>query len=212
MDASSDSIHSLMADLGARARAASRPMAKAGTAAKNTALLALAAVLRAQRPALQDANLRDLHAARESGLEPAFIDRLTLTDKVVEQMAQSCEQVAALPDPVGEIHGVRRRPSGISVGQMRVPLGVFGMIYESRPNVTIEAASLAIKSGNAVILRGGSEAVHSNHALAALVAQALQHAGLPADGVQLVPTTDRAAVGALITMPQFVDVIIPRGG
>ncbi len=212
MDASSDSIHNLMADLGARARAASRPMAKAGTAAKNTALLALAAALRAQRPALQDANLRDLHAARESGLEPAFIDRLTLTDKVVEQMAQNCEQVAALPDPVGEIHGVRRRPSGINVGQMRVPLGVFGMIYESRPNVTIEAASLAIKSGNAVILRGGSEAIHSNHALAALVAQALQHAGLPADGVQLVPTTDRAAVGALITMPQFVDVIIPRGG
>ncbi|CDW93802.1 MULTISPECIES: glutamate-5-semialdehyde dehydrogenase [unclassified Thiomonas] len=212
MDASSEQIHTLMADLGARARAASRDMARASTAAKDRALVALAAAIRAHRPALQDANLRDLHAAREAGLEAAFVDRLTLSDKVVEQMAQSCEQVAALADPIGGIDGVRRRPSGISVGQMRVPLGVFGMIYESRPNVTIEAASLAIKSGNAVILRGGSEAIHSNRALADLVAQALQTAGLPADAVQLVPTTDRAAVGALITMPQFVDVIIPRGG
>ncbi len=214
MDAPSslEQIHALVADLGARARAASRAMARAGTADKNRALLALAGAIRAHRPALQDANLRDLHAAREAGLDPAFVDRLTLSDKVVEQMAQSCEQVAALPDPVGEIHGVRRRPSGISVGQMRVPLGVFGMIFESRPNVTIEAASLAIKSGNAAILRGGSEAIHSNRALAELVAQALADAGLPADAVQLVPTTDRAAVGALITMPQYVDVIIPRGG
>ncbi|MDD4885910.1 MAG: glutamate-5-semialdehyde dehydrogenase [Thiomonas sp.] len=212
MDVSSEQIHTLMADLGARARAASRGMARAGTAAKNQALSALAAAIRAHRPQLQDANLRDLHAARDAGLEPAFVDRLTLSDKVVEQMALSCEQVAALPDPVGEIEHVRRRPSGISVGQMRVPLGVFGMIYESRPNVTIEAASLAIKSGNAVILRGGSEAIHSNRALAELVTQALEAAGLPADAVQLVPTTDRAAVGALITMPQFVDVIIPRGG
>ncbi|OZB76624.1 MAG: glutamate-5-semialdehyde dehydrogenase [Thiomonas sp. 14-64-326] len=212
MDASSEQIHTLMADLGARARAASRDMARASTAAKDRALVALAAAIRAHRPALQDANLRDLHAAREAGLEAAFVDRLTLSDKVVEQMAQSCEQVAALADPIGGIDGVRRRPSGISVGQMRVPLGVFGMIYESRPNVTIEAASLAIKSGNAVILRGGSESIHSNRALADLVAQALQTAGLPADAVQLVPTTDRAAVGALITMPQFVDVIIPRGG
>jgi glutamate-5-semialdehyde dehydrogenase len=212
MDASSDQIHTLMADLGARARAASRDMARAGTAAKNQALSTLAALIRTHRPQLQDANLRDLHAAREAGLEAAFVDRLTLGDKVVEQMAQSCEQVAALPDPIGEITQLRRRPSGISVGQMRVPLGVFGMIYESRPNVTIEAAALAIKSGNAVILRGGSEAIHSNRALAALVAQALHAAGLPTDAVQLVPTTDRAAVGALITMPQFVDVIIPRGG
>ena len=212
MDASSEQIHTLMADMGARARAASRDMARASTAAKDRALIALAAAIRQHRPALQDANLRDLHAAREAGLESAFVDRLTLSDKVVEQMAQSCEQVAALPDPIGGIDGVRRRPSGISVGQMRVPLGVFGMIYESRPNVTIEAASLAIKSGNAVILRGGSEAIHSNRALADLVAQALQAAALPSDAVQLVPTTDRAAVGALITMPQFVDVIIPRGG
>lgn len=214
MDAQAPEQHAqaLMADMGARARAASRLMASASTAHKNTALTALARAIRDDRAPLQDANLRDLHAAREAGLEPAFIDRLTLTDKVIEQMALSCEQVAALPDPVGEIHGVRRRPSGISVGHMRVPLGVFGMIYESRPNVTIEAASLAIKSGNAVILRGGSEAIHSNRALAALVARALAEAGLPADGVQLVPTTDRAAVGALIAMPQFVDVIIPRGG
>ena len=212
MDASSEQIQTLMADLGARARTASRQMARASTAAKDRALMALAAAIRHQRPSLQDANLRDLHAAREAGLESAFVDRLTLSDKVVEQMAQSCEQVAALPDPIGGIDGVRRRPSGISVGQMRVPLGVFGMIYESRPNVTIEAASLAIKSGNAVILRGGSEAIHSNRALAELVAQALHTAGLPADAVQLVPTTDRAAVGALIAMPQFVDVIIPRGG
>ena len=212
MDASSEQIQTLMADLGARARTASRQMARASTAAKDRALIALAAAIRHQRPSLQDANLRDLHAAREAGLESAFVDRLTLSDKVVEQMAQSCEQVAALPDPIGGIDGVRRRPSGISVGQMRVPLGVFGMIYESRPNVTIEAASLAIKSGNAVILRGGSEAIHSNRALAELVAQALHAAGLPADAVQLVPTTDRAAVGALIAMPQFVDVIIPRGG
>lgn len=212
MDASSDQIHTLMADLGARARTASRGMARASTAAKNQALTTLATLIRTHRPQLQDANLRDLHAAREAGLEAAFVDRLTLSDKVVEQMAQSCEQVAALPDPIGEITQLRRRPSGISVGQMRVPLGVFGMIYESRPNVTIEAAALAIKSGNAVILRGGSEAIHSNRALAALVAQALHAAGLPDDAVQLVPTTDRAAVGALITMPQFVDVIIPRGG
>jgi len=212
MDVSTEQIHTLIAELGARARAASRRMACGSTAAKNHALLTLAAVIRAHRTTLQDANLRDLHAARDAGLESAFIDRLTLSDKVVEQMAQSCEQVAALPDPVGEILDVRRRPTGISVGRMRVPLGVFGMIYESRPNVTIEAASLAIKSGNAVILRGGSEAIHSNRALAQLVALALREAGLPEDAVQLVPTTDRAAVGAMISMPQFIDVIIPRGG
>jgi glutamate-5-semialdehyde dehydrogenase len=161
---------------------------------------------------LQAANAQDLNAARQAGLDAAFVDRLTLSDKVVAQMAASCEQVAALPDPIGEMTDLRRRPSGITVGRMRVPLGVFGMIYESRPNVTIEAATLAIKSGNAVILRGGSEAIHSNRALAALVALALVDADLPADAVQLVPTTDRAAVGALITMPQYVDVIIPRGG
>ncbi|WP_018913929.1 glutamate-5-semialdehyde dehydrogenase [Thiomonas sp. FB-6] len=212
MNSAAGNIHLLMTDLGVRARSASRAMARAGTAEKNRALLDLAGILRAQAPALREANREDLQAAREAGLEPAFVDRLQLGDKVLEQMAQSCEQVAALPDPIGEMTDLRRRPSGITVGRMRVPLGVFGMIFESRPNVTIEAAGLAIKSGNAVILRGGSEAIHSNRALAACVAQALQGAGLPGDAVQLVPVTDRAAVGELITMPQYVDVIIPRGG
>ncbi len=212
MNSAAGNIHLLMTDLGVRARAASRAMARAGTAEKNRALLDLAAILRAQAPALREANQKDLLAAREAGLEAAFVDRLQISDKVLEQMAQSCEQVAALPDPIGEMSDLRRRPSGITVGRMRVPLGVFGMIFESRPNVTIEAAGLAIKSGNAVILRGGSEAIHSNRALAACVAQALQGAGLPGDAVQLVPVTDRAAVGELITMPQYVDVIIPRGG
>ena len=212
MQLATDSTRALVVDLGVRARAASRGMARASTAAKNAALQALAAVIRAQADDLRAANTHDVEAARAAGLDPAFIDRLMLSDKVIAQMAQSCEQVAALPDPIGEMTDLRRRPSGITVGRMRVPLGVFGMIYESRPNVTIEAASLAIKSGNAVILRGGSEAIHSNRALAALVALALVEADLPPDAVQLVPTTDRAAVGALITMPQYVDVIIPRGG
>ncbi len=212
MQVADDSIHALLTDLGVRARTASRAMARASTAAKNAALLALAGLIREHAAELRDANALDLDAARAAGLDAAFIDRLDLGDKIVTQMAASCEQVAALPDPIGEMTDLRRRPSGITVGRMRVPLGVFGMIYESRPNVTIEAASLAIKSGNAVILRGGSEAIHSNRALAALVALALVEADLPADAVQLVPTTDRAAVGALITMPQYVDVIIPRGG
>ena len=212
MQAADDSIHALVTDLGVRARTASRAMARASTAAKNGALQALAGLIRAHAAELRDANTRDLGAARAAGLEAAFVDRLTLGEKAVAHMAESCEQVAALPDPIGEMTDLRRRPSGITVGRMRVPLGVFCMIYESRPNVTIEAASLAIKSGNAVILRGGSEAIHSNRALAALVALALVEADLPADAVQLVPTTDRAAVGALITMPQYVDVIIPRGG
>ncbi|WIT12926.1 glutamate-5-semialdehyde dehydrogenase [Paucibacter sediminis] len=199
-----------MRQLGERARAAATLMAAASTAAKNQALLALARRLREAGPALQAANERDLQAA--SGLDAPMLDRLKLAPKVLATVAEGCEQIAAMPDPIGEISGVKRRPSGISVGQMRVPLGVFGMIYESRPNVTIEAASLAIKSGNACILRGGSEALHSNLALAALVAAALQEAGLPADGVQLVNTTDRAAVGLLIAMPEYVDVIIPRGG
>ncbi len=202
----------LVADLGRRARTASRQMARASTGAKNAALHALAEAIRAEAGALRTANAHDLDSATAAGLDPAFIDRLRLSDSVVAQMAASCEQVAALPDPIGAIDELRRRPSGIAVGRMRVPLGVFGMIYESRPNVTIEAASLAIKSGNAVILRGGSEAIHSNRALAALVAGALQQAQLPADAVQLIPTTDRAAVGALITLPEYVDVVIPRGG
>jgi glutamate-5-semialdehyde dehydrogenase len=212
MQLATDSTHALITDLGVRARSASRAMARASTASKNAALHVLAALIREHAAELRAANAQDLGAARAAGLEPAFVDRLTLSDAVLKQMAQSCEQVAALPDPIGEMTDLRRRPSGITVGRMRVPLGVFGMIYESRPNVTIEAASLAIKSGNAVILRGGSEAIHSNRALAALVALALVEADLPADAVQLVPTTDRAAVGALIAMPQYVDVIIPRGG
>jgi len=198
--------------LGAAARAASRQMAAAPTAAKNAALLALARHLRAEGPALAEANARDLQAAEAAGLAGPMLDRLRLTPAVIATVAEGCEQIAAMPDPIGEITGVKRRPSGISVGQMRVPLGVFGMIYESRPNVTIEAASLALKSGNACLLRGGSEAFHSNQALAALVTQSLEEAGLPGSAVQLIGTTDRAAVGRLIAMPEFVDVIIPRGG
>jgi glutamate-5-semialdehyde dehydrogenase len=201
-----------MARVGVSARAAASRMAAASTAAKNQALRALATRLRAAGPALQAANARDLDAARSADLAAPLIDRLKLTPRIIETVAEGCEQIAAMADPVGEITGVKRRPSGISVGQMRVPLGVFGMIYESRPNVTIEAASLAIKSGNACILRGGSEALQSNLALWQLVQAALIDAGLPADAVQLVETTDRDAVGRLITMPEYVDVIIPRGG
>jgi len=187
-------------------------MAAASTAAKNNALTALARLLRASAAPLAVANQQDIDAAIAAGLAAPMVDRLRLTEKVIATVAEGCEQIAAMPDPVGEITGVRRRPSGISVGQMRVPLGVFGMIYESRPNVTIEAASLAIKSGNACILRGGSEAIHSNLALWKLVQAALVEAGLPPDAVQLVQTTDRAAVGYLVASPEAVDVIIPRGG
>ena len=205
-------IVALMQGLGAAARAASVPMAAAPTAAKDAALRALARHLREGTAALHAANALDLAAATANGLAGPLLDRLRLDRQTLATVAEGCEQLAAMPDPIGEITGLKRRPSGISVGQMRVPLGVFGMVYESRPNVTIEAASLAIKSGNAAILRGGSEAIHSNRALAALVQQALAEAGLPTAAVQLVPVTDRAAVGALITMPQYVDVIIPRGG
>ena len=205
-------IPAYMAQVGLAARTAATTMAAASTAAKNRALLALARGLREQGHALAESNELDLAAARSAGLAAPLVDRLKLTPAIVATVAEGCEQLAAMPDPVGEISGVKRRPSGISVGQMRVPLGVFGMVYESRPNVTIEAASLAIKSGNAAILRGGSEALRSNLALWRLVQAALVEAGLPATAVQLVETTDRAAVGQLITMPQFVDVIIPRGG
>ena len=207
-----DNIPSYMAQVGAAARAASMFMAKAGSAQKNAALLALAGGLRAAQPQLFNANAEDLRLAQAANLEAPLLDRLRLTPNIIATLVEGCEQIAAMPDPVGEITGVKRRPSGISVGQMRVPLGVFGMIYESRPNVTIEAASLAIKSGNACILRGGSEAFHSNLALAQVVQAALAQAQLPPEAVQLVLTTDRAAVGALITMPEYVDVIIPRGG
>ncbi len=208
----STDISVYMASLGLAARTAASQMAAAPTAAKNHALRALARLLRSQGETLAQANALDLAAARSAVLAAPLLDRLKLTPAAISTVAEGCEQLANMPDPVGEISGVKRQPSGISVGQMRVPLGVFGMIYESRPNVTIEAASLAIKSGNACILRGGSEALQSNLALWALVQAALVEAGLPADAVQLVQTTDRAAVGQLITMPQFVDVIIPRGG
>ena len=201
-----------MADLGARARAASRETARAGTAAKDLALRAVARRLREQAARLIEANRLDLEAARDAGHDPAFVDRLTVKDGTVAHMADGLEQIAQLPDPIGEISELRTRPTGIQVGRMRVPLGVIGIIYESRPNVTIDAAGLCIKSGNATILRGGSEAIHSNRALAELVRRGLEEAGLPADAVQLVATTDREAVGSLITSPQWVDVIIPRGG
>ena len=209
---STHDIPAYMAQLGQAARAAATAMARAGTRAKNDTLLALARLLREQTQALQADNARDIAAAEAAGLAAPMVDRLRLTPKVLATVAEGCEQLAAMPDPIGEITGVKRRPTGISVGQMRVPLGVFGMIYESRPNVTIEAASLAIKSGNACILRGGSEAIHSNLALWKLVQQALTEAGLPATAVQLVETTDRAAVKSLIAMPEYVDVVIPRGG
>ncbi len=202
----------LMDTLGRQAKAASAQMAKAGAATKVAALRGLAALLRANVDVLQAENVKDLERARANGLSEPMVDRLKLTPKVIETCAEGCEQLAAMPDIIGEISGLKQMPSGIRVGQMRVPIGVFGMIYESRPNVTIEAASLSIKSGNACILRGGSEAIDSNRALAQLVRQALQAAGLPADAVQLVPTTDREAVGQLIAMPAYVDVIIPRGG
>jgi glutamate-5-semialdehyde dehydrogenase len=198
--------------LGAQAKAASAQMAKASAAVKNIALRKLAALLRENIDALQIDNAKDIERAIAAGLDAPMVDRLKLTPKVLETCAQGCEQLAAMPDVIGEIIGMKQQPSGIRVGQMRVPLGVFGMIFESRPNVTIEAASLSIKSGNACILRGGSEAIDSNKALAKLVQQALSESGLPTDAVQLVQTTDREAVGHLIAMPEFVDVIIPRGG
>ena len=205
-------IPAAMRAMGERARAASSVMARSSGAARNTALRKLAVLLRASGDTLQAANRRDLARAQGAGLAAPLLDRLKLTERIVETVAQGCEQLATMPDVIGEIVGMKPQPSGIQVGQMRVPIGVFGMIYESRPNVTIEASGLSIKSGNACILRGGSEAIESNRALAALVHEALSGAGLPAQAVQLVPHTDRAAVGELIAMPAFVDLIIPRGG
>ncbi|MEZ5656970.1 MAG: glutamate-5-semialdehyde dehydrogenase [Burkholderiaceae bacterium] len=205
-------VTAYVADCGRRARAASAAMARAGTAAKNQALRATAALLIERAASLQQANQADLERARANGLDQAFVDRLALTEKVIGSMAEGLEQIAALPDPIGEITEVRQQPSGIRVGRMRVPLGSIGIIYESRPNVTIDAAGLCIKSGNATILRGGSEAIDSNQALAAIIRDGLAAAGLPADAVQLIETTDRAAVGALIANPDAIDVIVPRGG
>ncbi|MGZ5201934.1 MAG: glutamate-5-semialdehyde dehydrogenase [Telluria sp.] len=201
-----------MHHLGRQARAASRGMARASTATRNRALHLIAAAIERDAASLKAANQQDLDAALAAGLSPALLDRLALSDKAIATMVDGLRQIAALPDPIGEISNMKIRPSGIQVGQMRVPLGVIGIIYEARPNVTVDAAGLCIKSGNATILRGGSEAIHCNRALAKLVAEGLAGAGLPAHGVQVVEVTDRAAVGALITMPEYVDVIVPRGG
>jgi glutamate-5-semialdehyde dehydrogenase len=205
-------IQTTMNNIGQAARKASRIMAKADTASKNRALALIAQAIRRDAALLSAANQQDLQAARAAGLAEAMLDRLTLSDKAIATMAEGLEQIASLPDPIGEISNMKFRPTGIQVGQMRVPLGVIGIIYEARPNVTVDAAGLCIKSGNATILRGGSEAIHCNQALAKLVKEGLAGAGLPADAVQIVETTDRAAVGAMITMPQYIDVIVPRGG
>lgn len=205
-------IQTTMNNIGQAARKASRIMAKADTASKNRALALIAQAIRRDAALLSAANQQDLHAARAAGLAEAMLDRLTLSEQAIATMAEGLEQIASLPDPIGEISNMKFRPTGIQVGQMRVPLGVIGIIYEARPNVTVDAAGLCIKSGNATILRGGSEAIHCNQALAKLVKEGLAGAGLPADAVQIVETTDRAAVGAMITMPQYIDVIVPRGG
>ncbi len=207
-----ESVLDYMSRLGRAAREASRVVARATTAQKNQALLAAADALDAARAQLTEANEQDLANGRANGLEPAMLDRLALTPARIDDMIEGLRQVATLPDPIGEIRDMRYVPSGIQLGKMRVPLGVVGIIYESRPNVTIDAASLCLKSGNATILRGGSEAIHSNQAIAACIQKGLAAAGLPASVVQVVETTDRAAVGALITMPEYVDVIVPRGG
>jgi len=198
--------------LGIQARAASSLMARASAATRSACLRRLARLLRDNTAQLQEENQKDLTRATAAGLAAPMVDRLKLTPRILDTLAVGCEQLAAMPDVIGEISGMREQPSGIRVGQMRVPIGVFAMVFESRPNVTIEAASLSIKSGNACILRGGSEAIDSNRALALLVQQALAASGLPPDGVQLVQTTDRAIVGELISMPEYVDMAIPRGG
>ncbi|PIE42476.1 MAG: glutamate-5-semialdehyde dehydrogenase [Gammaproteobacteria bacterium] len=205
-------VKAYMANVGQQARAASRDMGKASTGKKNQALLEMAEAIEAGRAILMAENQKDLDNGAANGLEPALLDRLELTPGRIDTMIEGLQQVAALPDPVGEITDLNYRPSGIQVGKMRVPLGVIGIIYESRPNVTVEAASLCLKSGNATVLRGGSEAIHSNQAIALCINEGLKKAGLPVAAVQVIETTDRAAVGELITMPEYVDVIVPRGG
>jgi glutamate-5-semialdehyde dehydrogenase len=205
-------VASYMHEMGRRAREASRAMARADTTAKDVALHAIAAAIRRDVAKLLAANALDVAGAKAAGKDAAFVDRLTLSEKSIESMAQGLEQVASLPDPVGEITDVRERPTGIKVGRMRVPLGVIGIIYESRPNVTADAAALCLKSGNACILRGGSESVNSNQAIAACVRDGLAAAGLPEAAVQVVDTPDRAAVGELLRMNEYVDIIVPRGG
>ncbi|HEX8873280.1 MAG TPA: glutamate-5-semialdehyde dehydrogenase [Nitrosospira sp.] len=205
-------IKTYMQSIGREARAASRLVARAETAAKNRALTHMAMAITRDAQRLLDANAADVENAKARGLEPAMIDRLTLTPKSIAGMAEGLLQIAALADPVGEISGLNYRPSGIQVGKMRVPLGVVGIIYEARPNVTADAAGLCLKAGNAAILRGGSEAIRSNQAIAACVKEGLKAAGLPETAIQVIETTDRAAVGQLVTMKEFVDVIVPRGG
>ncbi|PCM43806.1 glutamate-5-semialdehyde dehydrogenase [Marinobacter sp. ANT_B65] len=205
-------IAAYMTEVGQRARAAATLVARSTTEVRNRALLATADALDAARSEMAEANARDLANGKESGLDAAMLDRLELTPARVDAMIEGLRQVASLPDPIGAITDMTYRPSGIQVGKMRVPLGVIGIIYESRPNVTVEAASLCLKSGNASILRGGSESIHSNQAIAVCLARGLAEAGLPESAVQVIKTTDRAAVGELITMPEYVDVIVPRGG
>ncbi|MBK6554176.1 MAG: glutamate-5-semialdehyde dehydrogenase [Rhodocyclaceae bacterium] len=205
-------VRDYMTGVGRAARAASRQMAKASTAAKNTALLAMAKAIRESQARLLAANAEDVAEAKANGLDAAMVDRLMLTAKGIETMAQGLEQVAQLADPVGEISDMKRRPTGIQVGKMRVPLGVVGIIYEARPNVTADAAALCLKSGNAAILRGGKEAIRCNQAIAACVRAGLAAASLPETAVQVLETTDREAVGHLVAMPEYVDVIVPRGG
>jgi len=205
-------IKQYMQTVGVQARTASRALSRAATGMKNKALLAIAAEIRSNADTLKQQNALDMAAGEAKGLDAALLDRLALTDDRIEGMAEGLEQIAALPDPVGEVSDMNYRPSGIQLGKMRVPLGVIGIIYESRPNVTADAAGLCLKSGNATILRGGSEAIHSNQAIAACIHRGLEQAGLPSDAVQVITTTDRAAVGELITMSEYVDVIVPRGG
>ena len=205
-------VSEYMQALGQKARSASTLMASASCGQKNAALLAIATELEASVAPLREANAKDLAAGKANGLDAALLDRLELTEAGIAGMAEGCRQVAALADPIGEVTDMSYRPSGIQVGKMRVPLGVIGIIYESRPNVTVDAAILCLKSGNATILRGGSEAIHSNMAIAKCIAKGLSEAGLPEDAVQVLETTDRAAVGMMITMPEYVDVIVPRGG
>jgi len=207
-----DDIDGYVRQVGARARAAGRRMARAGTAEKDAALTAIATELDGARAALADANGQDLETGAAKGLDAALLDRLELTPKRIDAMIEGLSQIAALPDPIGAITDLKYRPTGIQVGRMRVPLGVVGIIYESRPNVTADAAALCLKAGNATVLRGGSEAIRSNQAIAACIHRGLETAGLPADAVQVIATTDRAAVGAMITSPEHIDVIIPRGG
>ena len=208
----STAIKEMMQDIGMRARAASRAMARASSEQKNQALLHIAKVVREKSEEIQKVNQIDVERAKANGQDAAFVDRLTMTPKTIETMALGLEQIVSLDDPIGKISALQKQASGIEIGQMRVPLGVIGIIYESRPNVTIDAAALCLKSGNAVILRGGSEAIDSNTLLAQIIQDGLAAAGLPKDAVQVVTTTDRSAVGEMITMTQFIDVIVPRGG